>query len=108
MAGKTGDLDPLVARVMKKRVKEGLSLRAVASMCGIGFATLARLERGVGQPDQGTMVRLERWLERGEKSVPRSEARKDTLESQIESLRSDMDQRFKEVRVEIAALGRRL
>lgn len=61
----------LVKQVKKKRQREGLSIRGLSREVGVAFATIARLERGEGSPDEGTKVRLQRWLETGEGSAAR-------------------------------------
>lgn len=61
----------LIARLKKKRLSEGLSLRQLGSMIGVSFSSLARLERGIGEPDVHSRERIERWLETGEGSQSR-------------------------------------
>lgn len=66
-------LDDLVYVIKAKRLQEGLSIRQMAKKVGMGWSTLARLERG-GSPDQGTRDRLRLWLERGIVMPPRMRA----------------------------------
>ena len=64
-------LIPLIQRMRDMRLLQGLSLRRLASILGLGFSTLARLERGEGKPDPASAVRIHRWLDSGEGSAPR-------------------------------------
>ncbi len=52
----------LVSTIRKKREAEGLSIRALSSVVGISFSTLARIERGEGLPDNNSKIRLLEWL----------------------------------------------
>ena len=52
----------LIQAVKKKREAEGLSIRALATAVGVSFSTLARIERGEGQPDNNSKIRLLQWL----------------------------------------------
>ena len=52
----------LIDAVRRKRETQGLSIRALASEIGISFSTLARIERGDGQPDNNSRIRLIEWL----------------------------------------------
>lgn len=52
----------LVAAVREKREAEGLSIRALSAIVGISFSTLARIERGEGEPDNNSKIRLLAWL----------------------------------------------
>lgn len=52
----------LILAVKRKRETEGLSIRALSAATGISFSTLARLERGEGQPDNNSKIRLLQWL----------------------------------------------
>lgn len=54
--------DKLVQAVRRKREAEGLSIRALSAAVGVSFSTLARIERGEGQPDNNSKVRLLQWL----------------------------------------------
>lgn len=54
--------EKLVRAVAKKREAEGLSVRALSAIVGISFSTLARIERGEGQPDNNSKIRLLQWL----------------------------------------------
>lgn len=52
----------LVGAIRRKRESEGLSIRALASIVGVSFSTLARIERGDGAPDNNSQIRLLEWL----------------------------------------------
>jgi Zn-dependent peptidase ImmA (M78 family)/DNA-binding XRE family transcriptional regulator len=52
----------LINAVIAKRERLGLSIRALAAVVGISFSSLARMERGEGQPDNNSKVRLIEWL----------------------------------------------
>ncbi|MBC7820207.1 MAG: helix-turn-helix transcriptional regulator, partial [Planctomycetaceae bacterium] len=52
----------LVEAVRQKRDAEGLSIRALSTVVGISFSTLARIERGEGEPDNNSKIRLLEWL----------------------------------------------
>jgi transcriptional regulator with XRE-family HTH domain len=52
----------LVRAVKSKREAEGLSIRALSEAVGVSFSTLARIERGEGQPDNNSKIRLLEWL----------------------------------------------
>src|SRR5882724_1671883 len=54
--------EKLVRAVKRKREAEGLSIRALSVVTGISFSTLARIERGEGQPDNNSKIRLLEWL----------------------------------------------
>ena len=54
--------DKLIQAVKRKRDEEGLSIRALSARVGISFSTLARIERGEGQPDNNSKIRLLQWL----------------------------------------------
>lgn len=96
-------MDDLVQRVRVKRLSRGLSIRSLASVCGVSFATLARLEREEGtKPDEGTRHRLVRWLTMDEASSPRTrvdgedpwferiERRLSAIEAAVRKLGGDM------------------
>jgi hypothetical protein len=51
-----------LAQVRLKRLRTGLSLRALGAQLGVSFSTLARLDRGEGFPDAHTTYRLWYWL----------------------------------------------
>jgi transcriptional regulator with XRE-family HTH domain len=56
--------DLLRTLIHQKRAKDELTLRDAASICGIGFSTLSRFERGYsGKPDLETLERLANWLD---------------------------------------------
>lgn len=61
----------MIKKVRRKRLQEGISLRKLGALCGVSFSTLARLERGTGEPDPHTRERLQRWLDSGEGSAPK-------------------------------------
>lgn len=52
----------LIEAVKRKREAEGLSIRALSAAVGVSFSTLARIERGEGQPDNNSKIRLLQWL----------------------------------------------
>jgi transcriptional regulator with XRE-family HTH domain len=52
----------LVEAVRRKREAEGLSIRALSAVVGVSFSTLARIERGEGEPDNNSKIRLLEWL----------------------------------------------
>lgn len=54
--------EKLIQAVKKKREAEGLSIRALSAAVGVSFSTLARIERGDGQPDNNSKIRLLQWL----------------------------------------------
>ncbi|MBN9360905.1 MULTISPECIES: XRE family transcriptional regulator [unclassified Devosia] len=54
--------EKLVQAVRRKRETEGLSIRALSAVVGVSFSTLARMERGEGQPDNNSKIRLLQWL----------------------------------------------
>lgn len=54
--------EKLVQAVKKKREAEGLSIRGLSTAVGVSFSTLARIERGEGQPDNNSKIRLLQWL----------------------------------------------
>lgn len=54
--------DKLIQAVKRKREAEGLSLRALSAAIGVSFSSLARMERGEGQPDNNSKIRLLQWL----------------------------------------------
>jgi transcriptional regulator with XRE-family HTH domain len=52
----------LVQLLKAKRDREGYSIRQLSSMVGVSFSTLARIERGEGEPDNNTRIRILEWL----------------------------------------------
>jgi transcriptional regulator with XRE-family HTH domain len=54
--------EKLIKAVKEKREKDGLSLRALSTVVGVSFSTLARMERHEGQPDNNSKIRLLQWL----------------------------------------------
>jgi transcriptional regulator with XRE-family HTH domain len=52
----------LVAALRKKRNAEGLSIRALSAKIGVSFSALARIERGEGEPDNNSTIRILNWL----------------------------------------------
>lgn len=54
--------EQLIHAMKRKREAEGLSIRALSAAVGISFSTLARIERGEGQPDNNSKIRLLEWL----------------------------------------------
>lgn len=55
--------EPLSERIRRQRDATGLSLRRLGAALGVSFSSLARIERGVGLPDQHTLWLLIRWLD---------------------------------------------
>lgn len=58
----TLDIKKLVAALKSKREEEGLSLRKLSAEIGVSFSTLARIERGDGEPDNNSALRIIEWL----------------------------------------------
>lgn len=56
------DSKKLVAVMKRKRQAEGLSLRALSAIIGVSFSSLARIERGDGEPDNNSAIRIIEWL----------------------------------------------
>lgn len=56
------DVQKLVSAMKTKRAEEGLSLRKLSAAIGVSFSTLARIERGEGEPDNNTALRILEWL----------------------------------------------
>ena len=52
----------LLKALKRKREAQGLSIRALSTIVGVSFSTLARIERGEGQPDNNSKIRLLEWL----------------------------------------------
>lgn len=52
----------LVQLLRQKREANRYSLRKLSSIIGVSFSTLARIERGEGEPDNNTKVRILEWL----------------------------------------------
>jgi transcriptional regulator with XRE-family HTH domain len=52
----------LVQLLREKRERQGYSLRQLSSVIGVSFSTLARIERGEGEPDNNTKIRILEWL----------------------------------------------
>lgn len=69
------------AELCTKRQAEGVSLRSLGASLGISFSTLARIERGQGQPDYHTQLILRRYLDGTEEVCQgtRCQERKTTL-----------------------------
>lgn len=53
----------------ERRLAEGYSLRKLAHVVGVSFATLSRIERGEGEPDNNTRIRVLEWLGEDAKNV---------------------------------------
>lgn len=58
------DKTALVKALKRKRELEGLSLRGLSSLIGVSFSSLARIERGEGEPDNNSALRILDWLGR--------------------------------------------
>lgn len=56
------DKQALIKALKKKRESEGLSIRALSERVGISFSSLARIERGEGEPDNNSTIRIIEWL----------------------------------------------
>lgn len=56
------DKQVLIETLKSKRAAEGLSLRALSERIGVSFSSLARIERGEGQPDNNSTIRILEWL----------------------------------------------
>ena len=52
-------------RLKTKRIEDGLSLRDLATIVGVSFSSLARIERGVGGCTADTIRRVCLWIEAG-------------------------------------------
>jgi Zn-dependent peptidase ImmA (M78 family)/transcriptional regulator with XRE-family HTH domain len=52
----------LIQLLREKRESQGHSIRKLSSMIGVSFSTLARIERGDGEPDNNTKIRILEWL----------------------------------------------
>jgi len=52
----------LIDALKKKREAEGHSLRSLSSEIGVSFSSLARMERGEGEPDNNSRIRILEWL----------------------------------------------
>jgi transcriptional regulator with XRE-family HTH domain len=52
----------LIQILRQKREASGYSLRKLSSIIGVSFSTLARIERGEGEPDNNTKARILEWL----------------------------------------------
>lgn len=52
----------LLGMIEERRRELGLSLRKLADLTGVSFATLSRLERLQTEPDESTKARLANWL----------------------------------------------
>lgn len=52
----------LIHALRTKREAEGLSIRALSAQIGVSFSALARIERGEGEPDNNSTIRILNWL----------------------------------------------
>jgi transcriptional regulator with XRE-family HTH domain len=52
----------LIQLLKEKREAQGHSIRKLSSLIGVSFSTLARIERGDGEPDNNTKIRILEWL----------------------------------------------
>jgi transcriptional regulator with XRE-family HTH domain len=50
-------------RLAAHRTQAGLSLRQLGERLGVSFSSLARIERGIGEPSTHTRRRLEQWMD---------------------------------------------
>lgn len=56
------DIQKLITSLRTKREAESLSIRALGKKIGVSFSTLARIERGEGEPDNNSIIRILHWL----------------------------------------------
>jgi len=52
----------LIEALQRKRQAEGYSLRQLSAVIGVSFSSLARMERGEGEPDNNSRIRILEWL----------------------------------------------
>jgi transcriptional regulator with XRE-family HTH domain len=52
----------LIEAFQQKRQAEGYSLRKLSTVIGVSFSSLARMERGEGEPDHNSRIRILEWL----------------------------------------------
>ena len=52
----------LIEALQQKRQAEGYSLRKLSTVIGVSFSSLARMERGEGEPDHNSRIRILEWL----------------------------------------------
>ena len=52
----------LIEALQRKRQAEGYSLRKLSTVIGVSFSSLARMERGEGEPDHNSRIRILEWL----------------------------------------------
>jgi Zn-dependent peptidase ImmA (M78 family)/transcriptional regulator with XRE-family HTH domain len=52
----------LIEALQQKRQAEGYSLRKLSTVTGVSFSSLARMERGEGEPDHNSRIRILEWL----------------------------------------------
>jgi transcriptional regulator with XRE-family HTH domain len=55
--------EPWRERLRCFRTLAGLSLRQLGQQTGVSFSTLARIERGEGEPDRHTAWLLDTWID---------------------------------------------
>ena len=58
----TVDTGKLIKELKSKRNAQGLSLRKLSVQIGVSFSTLGRIERGDGEPDNNSLLRILDWL----------------------------------------------
>ncbi len=56
------DTQKLIHLLKKKRDDLGYSIRKLSSIIGVSFSSLARIERGEGEPDNNSRIRILEWL----------------------------------------------
>lgn len=61
----TPETEALIRDMRERRRAEGLSIRALADAIQVSFATLARLERGDGNPSPSVRTKIISWLQKG-------------------------------------------
>lgn len=52
----------LIEALQRKRRAERYSLRKLSAIIGVSFSSLARMERGEGEPDNNSYIRILEWL----------------------------------------------
>lgn len=52
----------LIEALQRKRQAERYSLRKLSAVIGVSFSSLARMERGEGEPDNNSCIRILEWL----------------------------------------------
>lgn len=79
----------MINNLKKERIKLKLSVRALSEEVGISFATISRLERGVGKPDEYSRMNIEEWLKTGKNQT--RPARRESLKKRVDTLEKRLD-----------------